>query len=142
MPVDAASPAHDRPVVPSHDDLLSTARVLRSEALGEDGDRVRRALARLRADLVHHVRAEEPRLATAPEAARAVVVDGQRRLLGLLDGALVDVRTCACLVRTTELEVALRRQARLEAILLGRGARARLAGRPAAGQSSEETASG
>lgn len=141
MPVDAATPARGRPVVPSHDDLLATARVLRAEALGDDGERVRGALARLRDDVVHHLRAEEGHLATAPAAARAVVLGGQRRLLGLLEEAIGDVRTCACLVRTTELEVALRRQARLESILLGRAERAP-AGRAAAGQSSEATASG
>lgn len=139
MPVDAATPVGQRPVVPSHDDLLAAARAVRAEALGEDGDRLRGALARLRDDLVHHVRAEEGHLATAPAAARAVVLGGQRRLLGLLEEAIGDVRTCTCLVRTTELEVALRRQARLESILLGRVARARGAG---PGQSSEATASG
>lgn len=84
-------------------------------------------------------------MATASAAVRAVVHEGQIRLLDLLDGALGDTRACSCTVRATELEVALRRQARLEDILLGRAARSAARPDPASGgggQSSEATASG
>jgi hypothetical protein len=54
-------------------------------------------------------------------ATGSIITEGQRRLLRLVDEvvfeALRDEPTCTCLVRAAEIELALRRQARLEATL-------------------------
>jgi hypothetical protein len=109
---------------PSHVELLAVAGGLRRAALIEDLDAIHRELSRLRSDLVHHLRAERDALAGLPGAIPVVVCDGQERLLRLLDELLFalsdDPAECACLVRSAEIEVALRRQAKLESALLGR----------------------
>lgn len=109
---------------PSHVDLLAVAGGLRRAVLTDDLDVIHRELSRLRSDLVHHLQAERDALAGLPGAAPIVVRDGQERLLRLLNELLFaasdDPAECACLVRSAEIEVALRRQAKLESALLGR----------------------
>lgn len=112
------------PAAPSHVELLAVARGLRRAALTDDLDAVHRELSRLRSDLVHHLRGERDALAGLPGAAPIVVRDGQVRLLRLLNELLFtvsdDPAECACLVRSAEIEVVLRRQAKLESALLDR----------------------
>jgi hypothetical protein len=109
---------------PSHVELLVVAGELRRAVLNDDLDAVHQELSRLRSDLVHHLQAERDALAGLPDAASIVVGAGQERLLRLLNELLYAVSDgpaeCACLVRSAEIEVALRRQAKLESALLGR----------------------
>jgi len=108
---------------PSHLDLLDVAREVRRAAVADDLTGVHRELSRLRTDLVSHLHAERDRLGSLAGATPVVVADGHRRLLRLLDDLLFrsggDTSECSCIVRSAELEVALRRQAKLEAVLLG-----------------------
>lgn len=110
---------------PTHLDLVETAHALRQAMLDDDTDEVHRLLCQLRADLVAHLRGERRRLHSAAEPVGAVVLDGQERLLELVDDVLLgadeDPQACNCLVRAVEIEVALRRQIRLEAHVLDLG---------------------
>ena len=107
---------------PSHPELLAVARAVRRAAVSDDTDRLHLELCRLRSALLVHVHAEREELSTLPAAEGAVVAEGQRRLLGLLDDLLYvgdDGRAegCTCLVRAAEVEVELRRQAMLETLV-------------------------
>ena len=112
----------------SHVDLLSMASVVRRAAASDDAEVLHDALARLRAALIQHVHAEEEGLNDLPGAAADLVRDGQRRLLRLLSDVLFDATDgpdavdCSCIVRGAEIEVALRRQSRLENALRRRAA--------------------
>lgn len=107
---------------PSHLDLLVVAHSVRAAVIDDDSEQVHTLLCRLRADLVSHLRDERPRLSEARGSVRAVTTDGQQRLLELIDEVMLglddDPTGCNCLVRAVEIEIALRRQARLEATLL------------------------
>lgn len=112
------SPYEDR----THAQLVATAHALRRAVRDEDQEQVHGLLCRLRSELVPHVRDERPQLASTRASAGAVVLDGQRRLLHLVDDALLglgdDSDGCTCLVRAIEIDVALRRLVRLEATVL------------------------
>ena len=103
---------------PSHLDLLDLARDVRRAAIGDDTDVLHAELTRLRHHLRLHVRAEHARLEEPASAAAAVTLAGQRRLLALVDALLFEAGTttdgCRCRHRAAEIELALRRQARLE----------------------------
>ena len=109
----------DTPRPPSHGDLVAIAHALRESAIVGDTERLHADLARLRTALVYHLRDEQERMPDEPAATGEVVSDGQRRLLRLVDDAvfeaLRDQSTCTCLVRAAEIDLAVRRQARLEA---------------------------
>lgn len=109
---------------PTHLDLLETARALRRAMLDEDTDRVHRLLCRLRADLVDHVHGERRHLPSTGASVSSVVLVGQERLLELVDEVLLgvdrDAQACNCLLRSVEIDVALRRQVHLEARVLDR----------------------
>jgi hypothetical protein len=118
--------SHPRRPAPSHPELLAVARAVRRAAVADDTERVHVELCRLRSDLLVHVHAEREELSSLPAAAGAVVAEGHRRLLGLLDDLLClgdDGRAegCGCLVRAAEVEVELRRQAMLEGLLRRHG---------------------
>ena len=87
-----------------------------------DSEQLHADLARLRTALVHHLSDEQTRMQDDLAATGTIIRNGQRRLLRLVDDvvfeALRDEPTCTCLVRAAEIELALRRQARLEATLL------------------------
>ena len=104
---------------PSHLDLLTRARTLRRAAIDGDLTRTHDELSQLRNALVHHLHAEQDRVARLREATARVVRDGQHRVLALLDDLLFDTETldgsCNCVVRATEVELMMRRQAKLEA---------------------------
>lgn len=109
----------------SHLDLLAIAGGIRRATVSEDTDRLHGELTRLRTALIDHVHAERERLDVLPGMTSDVVRDGQRRLLRLLDDVLFSAAgdaadDCNCLVRAAEIEVALHRQAVLEANLLRR----------------------
>ena len=107
-----------------HLDLLATARAVRRAAEEDDLDRVHTQLCRLRSDLVAHLHEEQAEVGRLPGASPDVVTEGQQRLRRLVDDLLFASTEandgCTCLLRTAELEHALRRQARLEATLLAR----------------------
>ncbi|HET6949949.1 MAG TPA: hypothetical protein VFI47_06230 [Acidimicrobiales bacterium] len=107
--------------LPSHVDLLVTSRGVRRAAVDADTERLHRELSRLRTALVLHLQAERARLHDGPAA--TITRDGQRRLLALLDDLLDDTcddaGTCTCVVRAAEIDHALRRQALLEANVIG-----------------------
>lgn len=109
-------------------DLLGAAAELRAAAVADDGEALHGALLRLRNQLGEHARRSERELGTLPGAVPAVVRGGQERLLALVDALLFSAEgetgSCACLVRSADLEARLRRQARLEASTLP-GARRR-----------------
>lgn len=107
---------------PTHVDLLAMAHAVRRAVVDDDTETMHVLWCQLRADLATHVRSERERL---PEhgSLGVMVVDGQRRLLELLDEVMLGMGRdpdCNCLVRAAEVEVALRRQARLEATILDR----------------------
>jgi hypothetical protein len=83
---------------------------------------------------VGHVHAERVQLDALPDPAAAVAREGQRRLLRLLTDVLFTsddrdgLDDCNCVVRGAEIELAVRRQAKLEAALLRRHPHARSAG--------------
>lgn len=106
---------------PAHAALLATARQLRQAVIDDDTEQVHRLLCRLRAELAPHVVSEHDRLPLERGSLSAIVVHGQRRLLKLVDEALLgdgEGDGCNCLVRAVEIEIALRRQIRLEATVL------------------------
>jgi hypothetical protein len=112
------------PRPPSHTDLIAIAHALREATIEGDSDQLHVDLAGLRTALVHHLGAEQARMPDQLTAAGIIIRNGQRRLLRLVDDvvfeALQDDPTCTCLVRAAEIELALTRQARLEATLLRR----------------------
>lgn len=108
---------------PTHVELLAIARAVRRQSVLGDVEGLHRELARLRTELVLHLHSEQPTLASAGGTAAEVARDGQRRLLALLDDLLSsteeDPGACNCLLRAAEVDVVLRRQAKLEAAALG-----------------------
>jgi hypothetical protein len=107
--------------IASHVDLVAASGALRRAAAGGDLDRTHVELVRLRSELVEHLHAELGAVSRLTGAAATVARDGQRRLLALLDDLLADTcdgpDSCNCLVRAAEVGAALRRQARLEALV-------------------------
>ncbi len=105
----------------SHLDLLAIARDLRRAATDRDVGGVHAVLTRLRAALVEHAAAETTELAELPESTGGLARDGQRRLIRLIDDVLFDSvdgsSECNCIVRAVEIDLAVRRQARLEATI-------------------------
>jgi hypothetical protein len=118
----------------SHLDLLALAGCVRDAVERDDTESLHGALIRLRTALIGHVQAERPQLDALPDSAAAVALHGQRRLLRLLTDALFTpgdddgVHDCNCVVRAAEIDLAVRRQAKLEAALLRRHPDARNAG--------------
>ncbi len=113
--------ACDLPRPPSHEDLLAIAHALREATIVGDVEQLHAELARLRTALVHHLGEEDLPLPEALAATRTILKDGQRRLLRLVDEVVFEARdhpTCTCLVRAAEIELALRRQVRLETTVL------------------------
>lgn len=108
----------------SHIDLLGIARAVQHAVIEDDTDEVHALLCRLRADLVTHLHAERQRLLSGQGSLDRVVLDGQRRLMTLLEDVIAGMGDgpgeCNCLVRAAEIEIALRRQARLEATVFDR----------------------
>lgn len=117
-----------------HLDLLAIARCVRDAVERDDTEGLHAHLTRLRTAVMDHVDAERAQLDALPDPAAAVALDGQRRLLRLLTDVLFapadrDGRDdCNCVVRAAEIELAVRRQAKLEAALLRRHPHARRAG--------------
>ena len=110
---------------PSHLDLLALARRVRDAAVHGGADALHRELSQLHAALVQHVHAEADRFDGLSGATADVARNGQRRLLRLLSDVLFseadtsDTERCNCLVRAAEIELALRRQAKVERVLFG-----------------------
>jgi len=109
-----------------HLDLLEIARRVRAAVERDDTGGLHAELTRLRAAVLDHVHAERPELGALPDPAASIAFDGQQRLLRLLtdvlfspaDGVAGDA--CNCLLRAAAIDLALRRQVRLEAALLRR----------------------
>jgi len=131
---------------PSHVDLLALSRSLRQAAVTGDVAAVHHELSRLRRAFVHHVLAEEGELAHLPETAAHVARQGQQRILAVLE----DLQSghddhggrggsCGCVVRVAELELALRRQAKLEAAVVSDVAAAGRRPSPPAASSAERS---
>lgn len=116
----------------SHLDLLAIARRVRGAVEHDDTEGLHAELTRLRTAVMDHVHAERAQLDALPDSAAAVALNGQRRLLRLLTDALFDPADrgrgddCNCLVRAAEIELAVRRQAKLEGALLRRHPHARI----------------
>lgn len=122
----------------SHLDLLAIARRVRGAVEHDDTEGLHAELTRLRTAVMGHVHAERAQLVALPDSAAAVALDGQRRLLRLLTDALFDPADrggddCNCVVRAAEIELTVRRQAKLEAVLLRRHPTAARAMNPTAG---------
>jgi len=102
----------------THLDLLSIARNMRRAAAGDDTRRLHSELTHLRAALMDHIASEQGELDALPDSTGRIARDGQRRLLRLVSDVLFNNSDangdCNCLVRAFEIELALRRQARLE----------------------------
>lgn len=107
---------------PSHLDLLAAARSLRRAAIGGEPDAVHAELSGLRTQLMQHLHAEHDPVSSLTGALGQLVRDGQQRLLRVLDELLFSVEadddTCTCIVRAAEVDLLLRRQAKLEATAL------------------------
>jgi hypothetical protein len=118
----------------SHLDLLAMARSVRDAVERDDTQGLHAALTCLRTAVMGHVHIERAQLDALPDSAAAVALDGQRRLLRLLTDVLFTsddrdgLDDCNCVVRAAEIELAVRRQAKLEAALLRRHPHARSAG--------------
>jgi hypothetical protein len=113
--------ADDRTLAPSHVDLVAMSAAVRQSALDGDRDGLLRALGSLRDVVTEHLLAEAPDFEALPDARRALVEQGHVRLLTLLEdliAAAVNGADINPLFDTTELDVAVRRQARLEETLL------------------------
>ena len=108
----------------SHVDLLAIARRVRRAVERDDAEDLHAELSRLRSELLDHVHAERPQLDALPDPEAAIALQGQQRLVRLLTEVLfeqddgVDPGACTCVVRAAEIELALRRQVRLETSLL------------------------
>jgi hypothetical protein len=107
----------------AHDDLLAIARRVRGAVQRDDADGLHSELSRLRTALMDHVQDERKQLDGLAPSAASVALDGQQRLLRLVTDVLLAPAgrgddDCNCVVRAAEIELALRRQARLEATLL------------------------
>ncbi len=123
-PVDLPTRGASTTSIASHVDLVAVSGALRRAAATGDVHGTHLELVRLRTALVEHLQAELGAVSRLSGAAAAVARDGQRRLLALLDDLLADtcdtcdtLGTCNCLVRAAEVGAALRRQARLEALV-------------------------
>jgi hypothetical protein len=106
---------------PSHQDLLDAAATLRRCAIDDDADQFEQQLLHLKALIVEHLRSEEGYLTNVTDPTRALVEYGQRRLLNILEQLLhtaADAVEASPMVDSTTLAIALRRQARLEEVLL------------------------
>lgn len=118
----------------SHLDLLAMARCVRDAVRHDDAEGLYVALTHLRTAVIGHVHAERAQLDALPDLAAAVALRGQRRLLRLITDALFtrDDRDgpedCNCVLRAAEIDLAMRRQTRLEAALLRHHPLARRAG--------------
>ena len=117
----------------SHVDLLAIARRVRAAVERDDTDGLHAELGRLRVALMDHVHAERHQLDALPRSAATVALEGQRHLLRLVTHVLFapadqEGADCNCVVRAAGTELALRRQAKLEATLLRRHQNARTAG--------------
>ena len=107
---------------PSHLDLLRIARRVRATAVAADDDALHGELCDLRNALTNHLHAENHHLHGATGPIGRITLEGQQRLLRLIDDLLLGPRTgaeCSCVVRAAEVEIALRRQAHLEALAFG-----------------------
>lgn len=107
----------------SHDDLLRLARAIQAAAIVDDLYELSRLAKHLRRALRRHVESERISQQPLPAPLRSVVFGGQDRLLRLAESIGHDAdgdRECACVRRGAELVVALRRQATLESLALGR----------------------
>lgn len=113
----------DRTIAPSHVDLIAVSATVRRSALEPDPDRLLIALQCLSDIVGEHLQAEEEDLADLSDAMRSLVEQGQLRLLAIIDrliaGAFANADINA-LFESAALDVALRRQARLEDALLRR----------------------
>jgi hypothetical protein len=109
-------------VPPSHLSLLERSRMLQRTAMHSDADAVLKELIDLRLALTVHVLAEQPDVNQLASSANAAVVRGQQDLLRLVD-RLIAARGKGghhVLRSIVDLTRRLRRQARIEAGLLGR----------------------
>jgi hemoglobin len=133
-PARAERPGTSATGAAGHLDLLAIARDVRDAVERDDTDALHAELTRLRAAVMDHVHAERPQLDALTGSAAVVVVDGQQRLLRLLTEVLFTptdqdgADDCNCLVRAAEIDLALRRQAKLEGALLRRHVHARTSG--------------
>jgi hypothetical protein len=113
-------------------DLRAAAAAIHSAVAADDADALHEALVRLRRQIVERTRAGAE-LDRLPGALPTVVRGGQERLLAMIDDLLfVDddgTGRCPCLDRAADLEVRVRRQARLEATALPAARRRQAAGR-------------
>jgi hypothetical protein len=103
-----------------HLDLLVIAHRVRRAVLNDDTERLHAELTCLHGDLLQHVHDERELVGAQPVRTAKVVRDGERRLLRLLSDVLYSApaagdRECTCVVRSAEIELLLRRQAKLEA---------------------------
>lgn len=100
------------------------ARSMRTAVVDDDTDKVHELLHEIRAGLTRHIAAEQAEAVPTSQTAALLVSDGQRRLLSLIEEVLGtiddDLRGCACIVRSVEIEIALKRQAQLEERLRSR----------------------
>ena len=117
-----------------HLDLLAIARCVRDSVERDHTEDLHAALTRLRTAVMGHVHAESTHLDALPGYSAAVALQGQRRLLRLLTDVLfapddsAGLDDCNCVVRAAEIELAVRRQVRLEVVLLRRHPQARSSG--------------
>lgn len=122
-PPDVVIDLADEPGRLSHADLLRLARAIQAAAIVDDLHELSRLARYLRRALRHHIEAERVSQDPLPAPLRSVVFGGQDRLLRLAESIGHDAegdRECACVRRGAELVVALRRQATLEDLALGR----------------------
>lgn len=103
---------------PSHVDLLHHADAIQEAALRRDEADLHQGLCRFRTAVVDHLHQESTVHASLPPATRAVIGEGQRRLVRLVDEMLLTggdtQETCRCISRAAELHHALVVQARIE----------------------------
>lgn len=124
------APAHAHPLpdpaAPSHLDLLAIATDVRAAVQRDDTESLHAGLTKLRSALMDHARAERSTIEALPAAVRSLAFEGQRRLLRLLTDILFspagpdDTERCDCAVKAVQIDIALRRQAELETMLLRR----------------------
>jgi hypothetical protein len=108
----------------SHIELLAISRHVCNAAAESDADQLHLDLCRLKNALVVHVQAERPRINAMRETSRRILINGQRRLINMIDDLLSvadDGATgCPCIRRSAELTQMLVRQARLESAVTSR----------------------
>ncbi len=112
---------------PSHADLLRIASHLRAAVAADDDGRVHSELCCLRNALMDHLQHERDRLPSDADVVSSLVIHGQQHLLVLVNELLVGARDmadeCNCVLRAAEVDLAVRRQARLEEVLQTRSRR-------------------